>query len=269
MNLFEMEDYKKALGLIMEERRKTQKGLSRKLAEHLSVHPTMISQVMTGTKDFTEEQMILVCEFLGLPKLDSQYLLVLLQQERAGSKKLKDYFQELKEQLRKQALQVSERVHQNKQLTDVEKSIFYSSWLYAATQLITTLERDVSFEDICQKLNLPPARAREILDFLVQTQMVLEKDGYFKSGRVATHLEKNSPFLIKHHTNWRLKAIQAAENLSDQELMYSANVSLSKKDFELLREEFAKLIQRFVDVVKPSPAEDIAQFNLDFFWIKN
>lgn len=87
----------------------------------------MISQVMTGSKDFTEEQMILVCEFLGLAKLDAQYLLVLLQQERAGSKKLKDYFQELKEQIRKQALQVSQRVHQDRHLSDIEKSIFYSS----------------------------------------------------------------------------------------------------------------------------------------------
>ena len=99
--------------------------------------------------------------------------------------------------------------------------------------------------------------------------MVIETDGIFSSGPVATHLEKKSPFLIKHHTNWRLKAIQAAESLSDQELMYSANVSISKKDFTVLREELMQVIQRFVEVVKPSPAEDIAQFNLDFFWIKS
>lgn len=269
MYLFEQDHYKIALNHIMDGKRKSMKGLSRKLAEHLGVHPTMISQVITGNKDFTEEQMILVCEFLGLAKLDSQYLLVLLQHERAGSKKLKDYFLELKEQIRKQALQVSQRVHKNKVLTDVEKSVFYSSWLFAAIHLMTTLDRKIRFEDLCTKFNLHPSRVREILDFLIQIQMVVEKDGIFSSGPVATHLEKKSPFLIKHHTNWRLKAIQAAESLSDNELMYSANVSLSKKDFECLREEFMQVIQRFVDVVKPSPSEDIAQFNLDFFWIRN
>ncbi len=269
MNIFEQENYKNALDIIMKDRRKTQKGLSRKLAEHLGVHPTMVSQVMTGSKDFTEEQIILVCEFLGLQKLDSQYLLVLLQQERAGSKKLKDYFQELKEHVRKQAMQVSQRVHKDRQLSEVEKSIFYSSWLYAAIHLLTTLEQKIHFEDICKKLNLHPSKAREILDFLITIQMVIETDGIFSSGPVATHLEKKSPFLIKHHTNWRLKAIQAAESLSDQELMYSANVSISKKDFTVLREELMQVIQRFVEVVKPSPAEDIAQFNLDFFWIKS
>ena len=98
--------------------------------------------------------------------------------------------------------------------------------------------------------------------------MIVEKNGTFSSGPVATHLEKKSPHLIKHHTNWRLKAIQYAEQLSDQELMYSANISVSRKDFEIIREEFMAMIQKFVNIVKDSPAEDIAQFNLDFFWIK-
>jgi uncharacterized protein (TIGR02147 family) len=269
MNLFEQDDYKEALKTIMDARKATQKGQSRKLAEYLGVHPTMVSQVMTGNKDFTEEQIILVCEFFYLPKLDSQYLLVLLQQERAGSKKLKNYFQELKEQVRKQALQVSHRVDKNRQLSEGEKSVFYSSWLYASIHLLTTLDKTVYFDDICKKLNLHPSKGREVLDFLIQIQMVVEKDGVFSSGPVATHLESNSPYLIKHHTNWRLKAIQTSESLTEEELMYTANVSLSKKDFALLREEFMQMIQRFVSVVKPSPAEDIAQLNLDFFWIRS
>lgn len=89
MNIFEFENYKAALNSIIQERRRSQKALSRKLAGHLNVHPSMISQVLTGNKDFSEEQMILVCEFLGLPPLESQYLLVSLQVERAGSQKLK------------------------------------------------------------------------------------------------------------------------------------------------------------------------------------
>jgi uncharacterized protein (TIGR02147 family) len=269
MSLFEVDDYKPALQVILADRRKTHKGLSRKLAEHLGVHPTMVSQVITGSKDFTEEQMILVCEFFGLAKLESQYLLVILQQARAGSKKLKDYFEEMKLQIRRQALQVSQRVPRDRQLSEIEKSIFYSSWLFSAIHLFTTLDRKVRFDDIYKKFNLPPDRTREILDFLMGLDLVVEKDGLYTSGPVATHLEKKSPFLPKHHANWRLKAIQTAENLSDQELMYSASVSLSKKDFELLREEFMQVIQRFVEVVRPSPSEELAQFNLDFFWIKS
>lgn len=268
MNIFEENDYKKVLNNLIKEKRKTQKGFSSKLAEHLGVHATLVSQVFAGSKDFTEEQMLLVCEFMGIPKLESQYLLVLLQFERAGSKKLKDYFLELKKQIQNQALQVSKRVTKDKHLTEVEKSIFYSSWIYSAIHLLTTLETDVHFEFICKKLNLSQSKARAVLDFLIETKMVVEENGKFKPGAVATHLEKSSPFLIKHHTNWRLQAIQAAETLSDEELMYTGNISISRKDFAILREELMQTIQRVLKVVGPSPAEDLAQFNLDFFWLK-
>ena len=65
------------------------------------------------------------------------------------------------------------------------------------------------------------------------------------------------------------KAIEASENLSDEELIYTANFSVSKRDFNLLREEMAQVIQRFLIAVEKTNAEDIAQFNLDFFWNKN
>ena len=268
MNLFEQENYKVALNSLADEKRKSIKGFSRKLAEYLNVHPTLISQILNADKDFTEEQMLSVCEFMGIAKLESQYLLILLQKERAGSKKLKDYFDELKLQIRKESLQLSKRVTKDRQLTEAEKAIFYSNWTYSAVQLLSTLEEKITFERVCEKLNLAPQRAREILDFLKYIQLVKEENGNLKPGAVSTHLEKSSPFLIKHHTNWRLKAIQAAENLSDQELMYTANFSISEKDFSRLREELVKTIQKFLTLVKDSPGEQIAQFNMDLFFIK-
>lgn len=269
MNIFDQSNYKVIVNGILLEKRKTQKGLSRKLAEYLGVHPTLISQILNGQKDFSEEQILLVCEFLGVAQLETKYILALVRLERAGSKKLKDLCQEAIVQIRQQALNVSERISRDKILSDSEKAVFYSSWIFSAVHLLTTLERPLSFEEISKRLNLSLAKTRQILDFLLSVEMIAEKDGKFISGAVVTHLEKSSPFLSKHHTNWRLKAIQASENLSDEELMYSGNFSVSKNDFALLREMLMKTVQNFISIVKDSPAEDIAQFNLDLFWIKN
>lgn len=268
MNIFELSNYKAIIQSILTEKRKLQKGISRQLAEYLNVHPSMISQALTGNKDFSEEQMILITEFLGLPQLESQYLLILLQQERAGSVKLKKYYDERRIEVQKKALSISERVVKNKTLSDKEKAIFYSHWLYPTVHLLSTLDKKPRFEEICKKLDISAVRAREILDFLIEIHMVVEKDGVFFSGPVATHLEKSSPFLPKHHTNWRLKAIQYSDEISDQELMYTASISINKKDFEKIREEFLQSIQKMVKIVNASPAEDIAQINLDLFWIK-
>ena len=266
MNIFEYDDYKEALKLYIRNHGKA-RGAFKNLAEYLGVHATLVSQILSGSKDFTEEQIFSACEFLGIAKLECHYLWLLVQIERAGSVKLKNHYQELKNELRKQSLQVSNRVQKNRKLSQDEKAIFYSSWIYSAVQVASTLDRNVDFEFICDRFHLSPAKAREILDFLIQIQMVVEKEGRFYPGATSTHLEKKSPFIVKHHTSWRLKAIQAAENLSDEELIYSANFSVSKKDFATLREEMVQVIQRFLNVVKDSPAEEVAQFNLDFFWI--
>ena len=83
-----------------------------------------------------------------------------------------------------------------------------------------------------------------------------------------THIGKGSPHLLKHHANWRIKAIQYSEELSENELMYTANVSISKNDFDELREKMVQFIKSFVTSAQASEAEEIATFHMDFMWIK-
>ena len=49
--------------------------------------------------------------------------------------------------------------------------------------------------------------------------------------------------------------------------MYTAPVSLSKADFEKLREEMIGFIKNFLAKVHTSPAEELACLNIDFFRI--
>jgi uncharacterized protein (TIGR02147 family) len=270
MNIFEIDSYKDILKYyIRTQSHPHARGSYKNLAEHLGVHASLVSQIMAGEKDFTEEQIFAVCEFLGVPKLEREYLWTLVQWERAGSYQLKAHYKALKEKIRKESLSVSKRVRKNRTLSEEEKAIFYSSWTYSAMQIATTLsETRVDFQFLCERLHLSPSKARTTLDFLLAIQMIVEKEGMFFPGSTVTHLESTSPFILKHHTNWRLKAIEAAETLSQEELMYSGNFTMSKKDFSKLREELVQVIQKFINVVKDSPAEDIAQFNLDFFWLK-
>ena len=67
--------------------------------------------------------------------------------------------------------------------------------------------------------------------------------------------------------NWRNRALQRHENISEQELVYSAPMSLSEKDFELLREELAHWIKKMVERVQVSPSEKMAFLNIDFLFM--
>lgn len=165
------------------------------------------------------------------------------------------------------AKNIGNLVKVDREMNDHERSIFYSSWLYSAVHLMTSLDRPVTLAFICDRLKVSKSRATEVLDFLRQTRLVVEEGGKFKAGQNKTHLDKKSPFLKKHHSNWRLKEIEKAENLSTDEFMFSASLSLSRADFLKIKEELARASLATLETVKTSPAEDLAHLNIDLFWI--
>jgi hypothetical protein len=245
------------------------RGEVSRIARHLRVSTTLVSQVLSGQKTFTMEQTKELGSFLGLGKLESDYLLLLVLAERAGNSELRKHWEEKLEEARAKSLHVANRVSTDRQLTDTERAVFYSSPLYSAVRLFTsTAKEGKSLDEICARFELARAKANGILSFLVQTGLCAEKNGRFAMGAQKTHLEQGSPFLLRHHGNWRMRALTRGEDLSAEELMYTAPVSLSKKDFAKLREEMLGFIDQFLKKVHASPAEEVACFNMDFFWVR-
>lgn len=243
-------------------------GQAKKLADYLGVNPSLVSQVLSGPKDFTEEQTVLVCEFLGFSKLESRYVLALVQVARAGSVKLREVYEETLRALRQEATDLSKRVSVTRELTDAEKTRFYSSWIYAAVQLCATLDQPQHFKDVCARFNLRADEAQKIVSFLIEIGMLIDTGRAYRPGPIITHLEKSSPYVANLHRNWRLKAVQHIDTLAQDELMYTCNFSVSRDDFAKIREEFLVMIQKFLKTAQASPAEEIAQFNLDLFWVR-
>ncbi len=137
-----------------------------------------------------------------------------------------------------------------------------------AVWLFTSVGDGQKIDDVVERLSISRANAAEILSFLKNVQLCTEVDGKFKMKSQHLHLEFGSAFLARHHSNWRLKSLQRIEDLTDQEMMFTSPFSISKKDFLRIREELMKLIKSTSEVIKNSPAEDIACLNLELFWIK-
>ncbi len=68
------------------------RGSRAKLAAHLNCKPATISQVLSGALDFNLEQALLVSEFIDHTHEEAQYFLLLVQHSRAGSEKIRSYF---------------------------------------------------------------------------------------------------------------------------------------------------------------------------------
>lgn len=71
--------------------------------------------------------------------------------------------------------------------------------------------------------------------------------------------------ILRHHSNWRMQAIRSMEKDLESGIHYSVLLNTSKKDAEILRSMIAKLIEEFINVVRPSEDEEINCLVIDFF----
>ncbi len=88
-DLFDYMNYKEYLLSWIASRPKKGRGTRASLAQFIRSPISHISQVLKGTSDFTPEQAEEVNEFLGHTTEQAEYFLLLVQLERAGTKKLK------------------------------------------------------------------------------------------------------------------------------------------------------------------------------------
>ncbi|MGZ3773230.1 MAG: TIGR02147 family protein [Pseudobdellovibrionaceae bacterium] len=269
MIIFKYIDYRAFLTNYIANRPRKGRGESHRMATFAMIHPSLLSQILSGDKNLSLEQAQLISEYIGLSKIETDYFMTMVLYQRAGSKKLKEYYKEKLDALKISASEVSENVKQDKILTDEEKAVFYSHWLFAAVWLETSIGNGRNLNEICENLNIPATRARSILDFLTANQLCTLKDGNYQMGSQSIHLDKTSPHLARHHANWRLKAINAFDNLSSDELMYTAPLSLSDEDFKKLKDRLIQTIKEVTNTAIESPAEKVVCFNLDFFILKS
>lgn len=266
VNIFNYSEYQDYLRAWIADLPQRGRGELAKIARHLEINTTLLSQIMSKSRDFSMEQTLCLGHYLGLNKLELEYFLDLVQLSKANHHLLRKHLQEKLGELRTASKKLATRIRHEKNLSDSEKAIFYSSWIYSAIHLFTSIqEKGVNLEEVTQRFDLTRSKAAEILRFLCDTNLCLESKGYFSIGTQSTFVPKGSPHLNRHHLNWRIKSMEKLERLEDEELMYTAQISISKNDFEKIRELAVDFIQKVNEIAKPSAAEEIVNLNLDLF----
>lgn len=239
-----------------------------KIAKAIGVHQSLVSLILAGDRELSLEQGHDLAVYLGLTDIESEYFSLLIQYARAGNTRYKNFVHTKIEKIKKEATQISKRVAHEKVLTDQQRAINYSSWIYSAVRIFTsTCEKGVSIEQVQNRFRLTRPAAIEILNFLEEAGLVAKENDLYVVGKQRTFLEHGSPHLLKHHANWRIKALQQSSQITEKELMFTSPMSLSKKDFTILREQTAEFIKNFLKTVGDSPSEELACLNIDFFWI--
>lgn len=263
--VFDFSDYKNYLRHIEVARKSFERGFRSKLARFVGCQSGYISHVLNGSAHFSLEQTLLIAKFLNMSASEQKFLLLLVEVARAGSLDLRNHFQTEIRLAREAHLNINARVGDSQTLTEKDQSIYYSSWHYLAVHVLVSLGSFNDAKSVSEALKIPEELVGKILLFLIQNNIVVEKKGKLKPGMTQVHLNRESPLIRQHHTNWRIAAIQSLANDTRTDIHYSTVSTLSHADAEKLRGEMVSLIEKYVATVAPSKEETMVGFNLDFY----
>jgi len=265
LSIFEFSNYRKYLEAWIESLGERSYGSKGRIAVALGVSSSLISQVLKGEKTFTPDQTSELCDFLGLVEIESDYFHLLVELDRSGRHSYREKLQRKIKLLQDQSRRIGKRVPRAKELTDEQRAIYYSSWLYTGIRNLTAVPNLNQAELIAEHLHLETAVVTRVLRFLVENGLCGEKNGKITYGPASTHVDRESPFVNKHHQNWRLQAISHMERKFDRDVFFTSPMSLSLEAAQEIRTLLPNIIQAIMKISGPSSSELTACLNIDWF----
>lgn len=267
ISVYEYKDYKQFILDWMSQAPQQGRGMRKALAEAIGCQMAFITHVLSGDYHLSLEQSEACTRWIGLDDGESEFFLLLVQFERAGTKGLKNLIRRQLSVRREQQAVLKKRVNITETVSLEDQMIYYSSWHYAAIHMAVLNPSINTVEGLQKYFQLPATRLLQILDFLTTRGFIVKERDRFKVAKPVLHLELKSHLLPQHHSHWRLKAIDAIASRGHENLHYSGVISLSQDDYEWVREKLSQLLKEIVDRLANSPDERLACLNFDWFQI--
>lgn len=263
--VFEFLDYKAYLLSVIESRPKGGRGFRSSLAEVLSCQVTYITRILSGEAHLSLEQAEKANEFLGHSKDESDFFILLVLLNRAGTERLRERFRTQINEILQKRLNLKVRLNYQPGLSADAQAIYYSSWHYSAIHVLLGISNFQTKEALARRTGLPLTMIANTLEFLVGVGLAVKEGGLFKRGRAQIYLENQSPMISKHHVNWRIQAIRAIDRARPEDLHFSSVASMSYEDSLKVREIFVRAIEQIRPVIKDSKDEALFSYGLDLF----
>jgi uncharacterized protein (TIGR02147 family) len=242
------------------------RGSVAKLAEAAGCDRTYLSQCLSTKVQLTPDHILGIGQYLNLSETESDYFLLLLLHERSASKKSQALIEKKMKALADADLVLSKKIAQRaeaSELTESEKSVYYSHWKYAAIHALTSIKEFQTVPTLAKRTKLSEAEVSGALKDLKNMGLVaLQTGSWIHSGK-NIHISSGSSHTSQNHTNWRLKTIEDVNN--QNAVHYTTLFSLSKKDWQILREQVLKFIDAQRDFIHASGTEELYCFCCDLF----
>lgn len=266
--IFEFKDYRGFFRQKTEDRAGTW-GTKSKLAKAIGCQLPFISQFLSGKAELSSEQIFRAADFYSLSEEEKEFLILLHHQNRAGTSELKKYYGEKLEKIKQARLNISTRLGQDHALNEKERSLYYSSWIYAAMHMAVAIPGLNNRVRLRRVFKIGNKQFNEALKFLLETGLISESGGNFSVGLTRVRLGNDSAWIVKHHTNWRLRAIENLEKENINDLHYSGVLTLSDDDAKKIKDIMLENLKVKLDIADKSKEEKVYVLNFDLFNLFN
>lgn len=244
---------------------KDNRGSLSRVAAAAGCQRSYLSRVLTSEVHLTPDHAYRICEYWRFTPLERDFFLALVEWERAGDAGYRQHLLNQLKRMRTENEDLSKKTKRPLAAAENASALYAGSWHWSAVHLLTSIERYQTDTTIADRLRLPLALVRQILEQLVATGSVAKNGNRWVYASGEMHIPTGSPFLGLFHQTWRTYAVQNSQTPQNDGMHFTNVQSLSQQDFIRLKQDLAQFIEECTAVAKPSPPEELVVFNFDLF----
>ncbi|MGZ3770485.1 MAG: TIGR02147 family protein [Bdellovibrio sp.] len=264
-SVYEFNSYKKIMSLFLTGEGK--RGQLSRASELLKCQPSFLSRAMSTEIHITPDQAFMLTQFWQLDDSESEYFQCLVEFERASEPKFKEHIQKKIIELKKAHESLQNRTKKSDFNLNEQQAIYFSSWVWSAIHFLVSIPEFQNVHQISSRLGLNESTTKYYLDQLSHFGLIKKNGKKWEYSTGQFHLPKSSPFVSLHHQNWRSRAVIDSQNPLADGLHYTSVLTLSKEDFQRLKELLLKFVSESEAIARPSDPQEIATLAFDLFKI--
>lgn len=241
-------------------------GERKRIGAKVGCNSAYVSHVLERDGHFSMEQAALLCQHMNLNELETRFLLLLVQYERAGHPLWRNQIKSQMDEILESRLTRQHQLEHREGLSIEDQATYYSTWHYSAVHVLLLLPDCRTRDAVSKRLRIPPRKAAEILEFLARSGLAQHENGEYRYGPVQVFVPETSPLSSKGHINWRLKAMASLDQILPEDLHLTTVATLNGKDVPAVREVLMKAAEEIHAIIRNSGNEDtLICLDLDLF----
>lgn len=264
ITVFEFNDYREFIKSQIKARSDNW-GLITKLSKAAKCQRSYLSKVLIGEANLTTSQLFGIARHWGLREDESEYLLLLLEIEKAGSEDYRQHLLRKLKALKDKHQDLSKRVKRDLVIENSKDLFYYSSWHWVAIHILTSIPEFQTTKSISERLAISLSQVEFALKQLEEAGFVAFREGKWKYAGRAQHISKKSAMVPMHHSNWRQRAVMDAQDPTSNGIHFTVVQSLSHMDYARIQELLLNTIEEIGKIANPSKEEELICFTCDLF----